>query len=236
MVKTNLLVFRLDRWMMRNPKKGAERAPATGTSGMHGYARVSTDDQDLSMQIEALKRAGVAEADIYQDKKSGKDMRRGGLQDLLWMMRAGDTLVVWRFDRLSRSLRDLLKLFDEMKCRGIHLKSIHEQLDTSTPMGLLMFQLAGMLAEFERNLIAARTSAGMQTAKARGKRFGPKRKLTAKQVQDIIAELRPRKHERGAVSELARKYRVSIVTLRDRVLESNKGKRLWPAGPRARKR
>lgn len=198
---------------------------------MHGYARVSTDQQDLRMQIKALLAAGVRKEDIYQDYKSGKNLRRGGLQDVLSMMRRGDVLVVWRFDRLSRSLRDLLKVFDELEDRGIQLRSLHEQLDTTSPMGRLMFHLAGMLAEFERNLIAERTKHGMAAAKQEGRRFGPAPKLKPAQVKAIVQRLRA-----GAkVAEMAKKYHVSVVTLRDAVLKETGGKRLWRKGPRARR-
>jgi DNA invertase Pin-like site-specific DNA recombinase len=199
---------------------------------LHGYARVSTDEQDLAMQIEALAKAGVDRDHIYTDKRSGKDMRRGGLQDVLSMMRRGDVLVVWRFDRLSRSLRDLLHVFDDLQERGIQLRSLHEQLDTTTPMGKLMFQLAGMLAEFERALIAQRTAAGMATAKSNGKKFGPPRKLDKVKLTRAIKLLREGKD----VKTVARRFGVSVVTLRDRVLEENNGKRLWKAGPRPRTR
>lgn len=185
------------------------------------------------MQIEALVRFGVKREDIFQDKRSGKDLKRGGLLDVMSLVRSGDAIVVWRFDRLSRSLRDLLKVFDDLSERGVHLKSIHEQLDTTTPMGKLMFQLAGMLAEFERNLISARTAQGMQTAKERGRKFGPDRLLTDKQIDTAIKWLRPRIKERGAVQKIANQLKVSPYTLRDRVLEKH-GKRLWPKGPRAR--
>jgi DNA invertase Pin-like site-specific DNA recombinase len=200
----------------------------------YGYVRVSTDDQDVRMQREALIRAGVPAEHIFEDKKSGKNLRRGGLQDVLSLMRAGDVLVVWRFDRLSRSLRDLLTVFDELQERGVNLRSLHEQLDTTTPMGRLMFQLAGMLAEFERSLIAERTKLGMATAKEHGRKFGPDRKLTDKQIERAIAWLAPRKDQRGAVQVIARKLGVSPYTLRDRVREATGGERLWPKGPRAR--
>lgn len=201
-----------------------------------GYARVSTDDQDLRMQLEALARAGVELHRIYEDKKSGATLKRGGLLDCLEMMRRGDVLVVWRFDRLSRSLRDLLKVFDELQERGIALRSIHEQLDTTTPMGKLMFQLAGMLAEFERNLISARTSLGMQTAKAHGRKFGPARVLTDAQIDAAIKWLTPRRHLKGQVPIVLQRLRKRGVqigddTLRNRILERTGGKRLWPKGP-----
>ena len=206
-----------------------------GRALLHGYARVSTDDQDLRMQIEALIRHGVDPDRIYRDKKSGKNLKRTGLQDLLAHIRGGEVLVVWRFDRLSRSLRDLVNLFEELDSRGIQLRSIHEQLDTTTPMGRLMFQLAGMLAEFERNLIAERTKLGMATAREHGRRFGPPRKIDDAKLDKIIEQLRVRQTDKRAVGELARRYRISTTTLRDRVLERTGGKRLWPKGPRAKR-
>lgn len=200
----------------------------------YGYVRVSTDDQDVRMQREALIRAGVPAEHIFEDKKSGKNLRRGGLQDVLSLMRAGDVLVVWRFDRLSRSLRDLLTVFDELQERGVNLRSLHEQLDTTTPMGRLMFQLAGMLAEFERSLIAERTKLGMATAKAHGRKFGPDRKLSDRDLDKAIVLLERGHNQPGIVREVARRFKVSPYTLRDRVLERTGGKRLWPKGPRAR--
>ncbi len=187
------------------------------------------------MQIAALIRHGVSADRIYQDKKSGKNTKRTGLQDLLAQIRGGEGLVVWRFDRLSRSLRDLLDIFEQLEARGIQLRSIHEQLDTTTPMGRLMFQLAGMLAEFERNLISERTKHGMKTARERGSKFGPPRKVDEDKLDKIIQQLRVRQTDRKAVGELARKYRISTTTLRDRVLERTNGKRLWPKGPRAKR-
>lgn len=197
---------------------------------MHGYARVSTDEQNLDMQIEALLRAGVQREHIYEDRKSGKNLKRGGLQDVLAMMRKGDVLVVWRFDRLSRSLRDLLQVFDELQERGIQLRSLHEQLDTTTPMGRLMFQLSGVLSEFERGLIAQRTAAGMGTAKRNGRRFGPPRKLDPMKIKAAMRMLR----DGAPVADVAKKLHVGCTTLRNRVMEANKGKRLWRVGPRAR--
>lgn len=187
------------------------------------------------MQIAALLRHGVSADRIYQDKKSGKNTKRTGLQDLLAHIRGGEVLVVWRFDRLSRSLRDLLDIFEQLESRGIQLRSIHEQLDTTTPMGRLMFQLAGMLAEFERNLISERTKHGMKIARERGMKPGPPRKVDDDKLDKIIRELRLRQTDRKAVGQLARKHRISTTTLRDRVLERTKGKRLWPKGPRAKR-
>lgn len=200
----------------------------------HGYARVSTDDQDLRMQIDALTKAGVDPDRIYQDKLSGKNTNRRGLQDMLAHVRQGEGIMVWRFDRLSRSLRDLIMIFDDLEARKIQLRSIHEQLDTTTPMGKLMFQLAGVLAEFERNLTAERTKMGMATAREHGKRFGPKRVLSDDDLKHIVRELRLRQTDKKAVGELAKRFGCSTTTLRDRVVEKT-GKRLWPRGPRAKR-
>ncbi len=197
---------------------------------LHGYARVSTEEQNLDMQIEALKRAGVERQHIYEDRKSGKNRKRGGLQEVLAMMRRGDVLIVWRLDRLTRSLRDLLDLFDELQERGIELRSLHEQIDTTTPMGRFLFHLTGILAQFERELIAQRTTLGMETAKARGRRFGPPRKLTPEKLKEAMRFLKSGKR----VADVARKYGVGNTTLRNRILEANKGRRLWRVGPRAR--
>jgi len=187
------------------------------------------------MQIDALIQDGVDLDRIYQDKKSGKNTTRAGLQDMLAHVRSGEGIKVWRFDRLSRSLRDLIMICEDLEKRGIQLRSIHEKIDTTTSLGRLFFHLTGMLAEFERNLIAERTRHGMKAARERGMKPGPARKLDDAKVDKIIQQLRPRQHDRKAVGELAKRYKISTTTLRDRVLERNKGKRLWPKGPRAKR-
>lgn len=197
-----------------------------------GYARVSTEDQDLTMQIEALIKAGVQETNLYTDRKSGKNLKRIGLQQALLDARPGDVLVVWRFDRLSRSLKDLIALFERLKAEGIQLRSLHEQLDTTTPIGKLMFHLAGLLAEFERDLTAFRTARGMEAAKARGGKFGPPPALKPKQVQRAIQML---KSGRGPV-QVAKHFGVSRVTIYKEVLKATGGKKLWRDGPLAKKR
>lgn len=193
-----------------------------------GYARVSTLDQDLKMQIDALRRAGVQDDNIYTDKRSGKDLRRLGLQQALLDARPGDTLVVWRFDRLSRSLKDLIMLFEQLEKEGIELKSLHEQLDTRTPMGKLMFHLAGILAEFERNLTVFRTKEGMAAAKKTGAVFGPPPKLDPKQVALAVEML-----ESGAGPvEVAKHFGVSRVTIYKEVQRMT-GRKIWRPGPLA---
>ena len=154
-----------------------------------GYARVSTDEQHLELQIDALIDAGCER--IFQDKLSGSIIERRELLQALQFARAGDTLVVWRLDRLSRSLRDLIDTVTKLESNGIQLKSLNESIDTSSSSGKLIFHLFGALAEFERNLIKERTLAGLQAARARGRKGGrppsldaEKRKLAIKLYND----------------------------------------------------
>src|SRR4051795_10939039 len=145
-----------------------------------GYARVSTNEQNLDLQRDALKQAGCDQ--IYTDNVSGTKSRRPGLEDALSHLRRGDTLVVWRLDRLGRSLRHLIDTVTELQDKGIGFKSLTESIDTTTSGGKLVFHIFGALAEFEREIIRERTQAGLQSARARGRRGGPKYKLTDKQV------------------------------------------------------
>ncbi len=135
-----------------------------------GYARVSTDDQNLDLQKDALTSAGCER--IIEDKISGAKADRPGLKAAIDYARAGDVLVVWRLDRLSRSLKDLIELVSVLNSKGINLKSLHESIDTSTSSGKLIFHIFGALAEFERNLIRERTNAGLSAARARGRKGG----------------------------------------------------------------
>ena len=135
-----------------------------------GYARVSTDDQNLDLQKDALTSAGCER--IIEDKISGAKADRPGLKAAIDYARAGDTLVVWRLVRLSRSLKDLIELVSVLNSKGIDLKSLHESIDTSTSSGKLIFHIFGALAEFERNLIRERTNAGLSAARARGRKGG----------------------------------------------------------------
>lgn len=134
-----------------------------------GYARVSTQDQQLHLQADALQAAGCVE--IVQ-KKASSSKERPQLQLLLNRLRAGDTLVVWKLDRLGRSLKDLVTLVTGFQDKGIHFVSLHDHLDTTTAQGRLMFNLFASLAEFERDIIRERTKAGLTTARARGRQGG----------------------------------------------------------------
>jgi len=146
-----------------------------------GYARVSTNEQNLDLQRDELYKAGCEQ--IYTDQVSGTKARRPGLEQALSHLRPGDTLVVWRLDRLGRSLRHLIDTVTDLQDKGIGFKSLQESIDTTTSGGKLVFHIFGALAEFEREIIKERTLAGLQAARARGRRGGPKRKLTDEQVQ-----------------------------------------------------
>src|SRR3712207_6388362 len=142
-----------------------------------GYARVSTTDQQLHLQQDALKAVGCLK--IFTDTLSGATVERKGLDDALAYLRHGDTLVVWRLDRLGRSLKHLIETVTTLQDKGIELKSLTEHIDTGTSGGKLIFHLFGALAEFERNLIRERTAAGLLAARARGKQGGrPKSQLS----------------------------------------------------------
>jgi len=145
-----------------------------------GYARVSTNEQNLDLQRDALKKANCEQ--MYDDHVSGTKARRPGLEQALSHLRPGDTLVVWRLDRLGRSLRHLIDTVTDLQDKGIGFKSLTESIDTTTSGGKLVFHIFGALAEFEREIIRERTQAGLHAARARGRHGGPKYKLTAKQV------------------------------------------------------
>ncbi len=146
-----------------------------------GYARVSTEDQNLDLQRDALEKAGCEQ--IYTDKVSGTKAERKGLTEALSHLRSGDTLVVWRLDRLGRSLRHLIDTVTDLQERGVGFKSLTENIDTTTSGGKLVFHIFAALAEFEREIIRERTKAGLTAARARGKSGGRPKALTDKQVQ-----------------------------------------------------
>lgn len=152
-----------------------------------GYARVSTEDQSLDMQIKALKEAGILEENIHIDKASGKNLNREGLQFALKDCRpGGDTLVVWRVDRLTRSLRDLHTIMDELAKRETAFRSITEQIDTATPAGKLALNMLGSFGQFERDSIAQRTKAGIDAIRAKrgdGFKWGPKVYMTEARIK-----------------------------------------------------
>ena len=165
-----------------------------------GYARVSTEDQNLDLQKDALLKIGCEK--IFDDRMSGAKAERPGLTKALEMCRKGDTLVVWRLDRLGRSLKDLISLAETLKEQGIGLKSIQESIDTTTSGGQLIFHLFGALAEFERNLIRERVNAGLVAARARGKVGGRPKALDDKKRQVTIDLYRANKHSIGEICQM----------------------------------
>lgn len=157
-----------------------------------GYMRVSTADQSTDLQRDALLAAGVKERDIYLDKASGKREDRPGLEACLKAMREGDTLVVWKLDRLGRSLRHLVATVQELVERGVGFRVLTghgANIDTGTASGKLVFGIFAALAEFERELIGERTRAGLAAARARGRKGGRKPKLSATTIAGIRARL-----------------------------------------------
>src|SRR2546422_3985821 len=137
-----------------------------------GYARVSTNEQNLDLQRDALRKAGVTSKNIFTDKITGTKAERPGLTEALSHLREGDTLVVWRLDRLGRSLKHLIETVTALQSTGVAFQSITEHIDTSTATGQLVFHIFGALAEFERNLITERTMAGLEAARTRGRKGG----------------------------------------------------------------
>lgn len=163
---------------------------AVETSKLIGYMRVSTDDQNLNLQKDALIAFGVADRDIYSDKKSGATMDRPGWKDCMADLRRGDTLVVWKLDRLGRSLADLVKTVDGFRDEGIEFVVITQQFDTRTAMGRLIFGIFAILAEFERAMVSERTKAGIEARKARGLHVGRKSRWTPELRKAAVDVLR----------------------------------------------
>jgi DNA invertase Pin-like site-specific DNA recombinase len=145
-----------------------------------GYARVSTHEQNLDLQLDALKQAGCQK--IFTDKISTLKAERKGLDEALTFLRPGDVLVVWKLDRLGRTLKQLIELVALFNQKGIGFKSLKETIDTTTSTGKLVFHIFAALAEFERDIIHERTRAGLDAARARGRRGGRPKALTPKQV------------------------------------------------------
>jgi len=146
-----------------------------------GYARVSTDDQKLDLQHDALQAIGCEK--IFDETASGASAHLPVREDLLNYARQGDTMVVWKLDRLGRSLRDLIVVVNALHDRGVGLRSLQESIDTTTPAGKLTFHVFGALAEFEREVMRERTRAGLLAANKRGKKLGRPRSLNPEQIE-----------------------------------------------------
>jgi DNA invertase Pin-like site-specific DNA recombinase len=176
-----------------------------------GYARVSTNEQHLDLQRDALRNAGVSPKNIFTDKITGTKQERPGLEAALSHLREGDTFVVWRLDRLGRSLKHLIETVTRLQAQHIAFKSITENIDTSTATGQLVFHLFGALAEFERNLITERTMAGLQAARARGRKGG-RPKLTPSASQIAMAK-KLYADKSNSIDDICRTLHISRATL-----------------------
>ena len=180
-----------------------------------GYIRVSKTDgsQNTNPQLDALLAAGVEAQYIYEDYASGKDEHRPGLENCLKALRAGDTLMVWKLDRLGRSLQHLVKIAEDLRKREIGLKVLTGHgafVDTTTPSGKLVFNIFAALAEFERELIVERTRAGLAAARARGRKGGPPQKMTPSKLRLAQAAMEKRQ---TSVSDLCKELGITRQTL-----------------------
>jgi DNA invertase Pin-like site-specific DNA recombinase len=176
-----------------------------------GYARVSTADQSLSLQIDALQKAGCER--FFTEKVSGVSRERPELERLLGELRSGDVVVVWKLDRLGRSLRDLVGIVDRIQAQGAGLRSLNDPIDTTTASGRLIFGVFASLAEFERELIRERTRAGLEEARARGRMGGRPRGLSKAAQQKALAAETLYRERKLSVQAIASELGISKATL-----------------------
>lgn len=172
-----------------------------------GYARVSTQDQNLDLQIDALRKAGCTK--VFEDKLSGSRADRPGLTKALEILREGDTLIIWKLDRLGRSVKHLVDLVGELHAREVQFRSLTDAIDTSTPSGRFFFHVMASLAEMERELTVERTRAGLEVARQLGRTGGRKRQMTESKIRSarrLLAEGIPPR-------DVARNLGVSVPTL-----------------------
>lgn len=173
-----------------------------------GYARVSTNDQETATQVAALKAAGCER--IYREKASGGRWDRPELHRLLDQIRKGDVLVVWKLDRLSRSLRDVLAIMDRLSEAGAGFRSLTEAIDTTTPAGRMMMQMVGAFAEFERMMLRERTKAGLDSARRAGRVGGRPPKLSPQQQAEIVRMV---SKGRKTAADAARLFKIHPATV-----------------------
>ncbi|GAA0679801.1 recombinase family protein [Rheinheimera tangshanensis] len=173
-----------------------------------GYARVSTQDQNTALQLDALNASGCEQ--IFHEHITGKHRERPELLQCMRTLRSGDVLVVWKLDRLARSLKDLVEIIDELQKRGIGFKSLTESIDTTNSTGKLIFHIFGALAEFEHSLIVERTKAGLAAARARGKKGGRKPALSDSDIKKAAAML---SDPMITKAEVSKHFKVSRTTL-----------------------
>ncbi|MAU13877.1 MAG: resolvase [Anaerolineaceae bacterium] len=176
-----------------------------------GYARVSTQEQELALQLDALKEAGCEK--IYQEKISGAAKTRPQLEAILEQLRTGDVVVVWKLDRLARSLRDLVALVNQIQYKGASFRSINDQIDTTSAHGKFTFHIFASLAEFERDIIRERTKAGLEAARARGRKGGRPAGLSKKAQHTAMLAERLYLERELSVSEICDQLSISKGTL-----------------------
>lgn len=164
-----------------------------------GYARVSTEEQETNLQIDALQAFGVQK--VWQEKRSAVS-RRPVLASMLASLKPGDVVVVYKVDRMARSLADLLAILERIEQAGASFKSITEPIETNTSVGRLLMQMVGAFAEFERNLIRERTAAGMAAARSRGVRFGRARAMSARDEAECVAKFLSGKYTKSALARI----------------------------------
>ncbi len=176
---------------------------------LYGYARVSTQEQETHAQIDALRKVGVDF--VFEEKRSGGDRRRPVLAGLLDQLQAGDTLIVYKLDRVARSLKHLLQIIDDLEAKGAAFRSLTESVDTSTPAGRMLLQMLGAFAEFELSMIRERTRVGLQAAMARGARPGRPRAMSPHDEAEAVRLFRTGTMTKSAI---ARKYGTHISSVK----------------------
>src|SRR2546423_12208342 len=176
-----------------------------------GYARVSTSDQTLNLQKDALKKIGCTK--IFTDTASGAQAERKGLEEALEFLREGDTLVVWRLDRLGRSLKHLIETITNLNKRKIGFKNLTESIDTTTSNGRLIFNIFASLAEFERDLIRERTKAGLQAARARGRTGGRPKAQDPNKPKKVAMTQSLYDNKNNTIDEICKTLNISRATL-----------------------
>jgi DNA invertase Pin-like site-specific DNA recombinase len=176
-----------------------------------GYARVSTQDQELALQLDALHESGCEQ--VYQEKVTGATRDRPQLQKMLEQLRAGDVVVIWKLDRLARSLKDLVDLVNQIQSKGASFLSLNDQIDTTTAHGKFTFHIFAALSEFERDIIRERTKAGLVAARARGRKGGRPKGLTQKAEHTAIIAENLYLEGKLSVKEICEQLSISKTTL-----------------------
>jgi DNA invertase Pin-like site-specific DNA recombinase len=189
----------------------------------YGYARVSTQEQETHTQIDALRKAGVET--IFEEKRSGGDSKRPELEKVLTLLGAGDTLVVYKLDRVARSLRHLLQILDRLRSQGAQFRSLTETIDTTTPAGRMMMQIVGAFAEFELEMIRERTREGLRAAMRRGSKPGRPRAMKPAEESEAVRLVLSGQATKSAV---ARRFGTHISSVKRALHRANGQREIFP--------